>query len=131
MKYGRYKIESSKPFEIGTMDVKLKRNPYSCFDGYSVVSLLKRSETSGAENDSKSYYMRVVYSDEAKAYEVCSSPEELNVSMYVELDVVQNSDIDKFLKANKGKTIKVEFKANNSGGIIDKVKPISVYRDID
>jgi hypothetical protein len=64
VKYSKYEeiaaSESGDPDHAFDVKVVLKKDPYSCFDGYNVVSLEKTETTESLEADNKTHY---VYGD--------------------------------------------------------------------
>lgn len=113
----------------------LKENPYSCFDGYSIVSIVIEDKTPDISPDYKVHTIRVLcmgddYSDGKADVEVTGSNDDLLYNHFITLNLSDNRELLNFVKQNEDEKLVVEYVLDSSQGMyISEIVPkkITVY----
>ena len=114
--------------------VELVKNPYSCFDGYSVVTISSRAVTSSLEPDSGTHiFYGTDMMDENSGvftFEFLYSEDELGSKHFVYVDMTQLPELADFVRQNAGKDFRVEFIWNEGNSeAIERVVPVNIILD--
>ena len=120
--------DSMQKYEL---TVNLIRNPYSCFDGYSVVSVSSRNVTPNIEQDD---FVHVFYgtdmmveNDGVFAFEFMHSEDTLPYGHFVYVDMTKLPELADFVRQNAGSDFKVMFMlGGEEADTIERVVPIDV-----
>lgn len=115
--------------------VELVKNPYSCFDGYSVVSISSKViMTSCAMQEGSTY---VFYGTDMMEedqgifpFEFSSSEDDLLYGHFVYVDMTQAPELAEFVKENAGGDFKITFIWNGEEmERIERVMPVDITLD--
>lgn len=114
--------------------VELVKNPYSCFDGYSVVTISSRAVTSSLEPDNGTHiFYGTDMMDENSGvftFEFLHSEDELGYKHFVYVDMTQLPELADFVRQNEGKDFRVEFIWNEGNSeAIERVVPVNIILD--
>lgn len=114
--------------------VELVKNPYSCFDGYSVVTISSRAVTSSLEPDSGTHiFYGTDMMDENSGvftFEFLYSEDELGYKHFVYVDMTQLPELADFVRQNAGKDFRVEFIWNEGNSeALERVVPVNIILD--
>lgn len=114
--------------------VELVKNPYSCFDGYSVVTISSRAVTSSLEPDNGTHiFYGTDMMDENSGvftFEFLHSEDELGYKHFVYVDMTQLPELADFVRQNAGKDFRVEFIWNEGNSeAIERVVPVNIILD--
>ena len=125
--YGRFGAKSNmeKPFKTGEYDIWLKKNPYSCYDGYSVLSIKRKNEKYTAIIG-QVYKAYCSYDMDFGYFVVYEFPDELQGSHFSRANFDDNPELKKFAEEHKDTTLEIEFKLEKHEKWVSEVKPISV-----
>ena len=126
-KYNYYSAHSNltKPFKTGEYDIVLQKNPYSCYDGYS-IKRIKRVNEKYTAHLGEVYTIKVYYDEENEAFRIVELPDEIQGKEYVALDLTTDSNIKKYIEEHKGDVFEIEFKLDKHEEAISELKPVSV-----
>lgn len=112
------------------LTVNLVRNPNSCFDGYSVVSLSSRDITSNSGQEGGTY---VFYGTDMMeedngvfAFEFLYSEDNLGYGHFVYADMTELPELAELVRQNAGSDFKVTFLLSGEEAVISHVVPIDV-----
>lgn len=112
------------------VSVELTKNPYSCFDGYSIQKLSSKDVTPQIECDGKehSFFGTAEIDDGDTIYFLYDSNEDdISYGMYVVADLSENEDLANYVRANPGKTFKISYILENiTGTVVENVIPTSI-----
>ena len=115
--------------------VELVKNPHSCFDGYSVVSISSKViMTSCAMQEGSTY---VFYGTDMMAedqgvfpFEFSCSEDDLLYGHFVYVDMTQAPELAEFVKENAGGDFKITFIWNGEEmERIERVMPVDITLD--
>lgn len=120
--------DSMQKYEL---TVNLIRNPYSCFDGYSVVSVSSRNVTPDIEQDDLVHVFygtdMMVENDGVFAFEFMHSEDTLPYGHFVYVDMTKLPELADFVRQNAGSDFKVMFMlGGEEADTIEHVVPIDV-----
>ncbi len=111
----------------------LKENPYSCFDGYSIVSIVIEDKTPDISPDYKVHTIRVLcmdddYSDGKADVEVTGSNDDLLYNHFITLNLSDNKELLNYVKQNEHESLVVEYMLDTSHGMyIDEIVPQKIW----
>lgn len=113
---------------------ELVKNPYSCFDGYSVVTVSSKAVTPGQEPDSGTHiFSGTDMMDENNGvftFEFLYSEDELGYKHFVYVDMAQRPELADFVRQNAGKNFRVTFIWNEGNSeAVEKVVPVDISLD--
>ena len=114
-----------KPYKKGEYDIWLKKNPYSCYDGYSVLSIKRKNEKYTAIIG-QVYKAYCSYDMDFGYFVVYEFPDELQGSHFSRANFDDNPELKKFAEEHKDTTLEIEFKLEKHEKWVSEVKPISV-----
>lgn len=111
--------------------VDLVQNPYSCFDGYSVVSVSSKVIPSrvGQEGGTYVFYGTDMMEENngVFAFEFLYAEEDLNYGHFVYVDMTESSEAADYVRQNAGSDFKVTFILNGEEGAwIENVVPVGI-----
>lgn len=130
-------------FEVGTdgtdavqeceLTVNLVKNPHSCFDGYSVVSISSKDITSSCKQEGGTY---VFYGTDMMEedngvfpFEFLYSEDDLHYGHFVYVDMTELPELAEFVRQNAGSDFKVTFVLNQEdASTVENVVPIDIVR---
>jgi len=103
--------------------VTLIKNPYSCFDGYSIESIATEEDAAPVEQDGEEhvFYGTDMMEEENGVFplEFISSEDDLNYAHFVYVDLTELPDLADFVRQNAGANFKVTYELSG-----DEVNPI-------
>lgn len=122
---------STQEYEL---TINLVKNPYSCFDGYSVVSVSSRNVTPNIEQDD---CVHVFYgtdmmeeNDGVFPFEFMYSEDGLPYGHFVYVDMTELPELADFVRQNAGSDFKVMFMlSGKEADTVEHVVPIDVILD--
>lgn len=128
LSYKNFGKDSVQKYEL---TVNLIKNPYSCFDGYSVVSVSSRNVTPNIEQDD---FVHVFYgtdmmveNDGVFAFEFMHSEDTLPYGHFVYVDMTKLPELADFVRQNAGSDFKVMFMlGGEETDTIERVVPVDV-----
>lgn len=114
--------------------VELVKNPYSCFDGYSVVTVSSKAVISSPEPDNSTHvFYGTDMMDENSGvftFEFLYSEDDLVYQHFVYVDMTQLPETADFVRQNAGEDFRVTFIWNNGNSeVIEKVVPVDILLD--
>nr|MCR5704852.1 hypothetical protein [Eubacterium sp.] len=93
--------------------VELVKNPQSCFDGYSVVSLSSQTKNAEEAPDHKEHVFcggdMMEEDNGVFPFEFLDAEDELEYQHFVYIDLTELPEMAEFVRENKGKNFKVVF----------------------
>ena len=117
--------EGNKPYKKGEYRICLEKNPYSCFDGYSIRKIKRQNVKYTAQLD-KIYKVKCSYDEDINKYTVYYSPDEIEVVKNAVVDFGIDKKLDDYVRKYKGARFEVGFKLKKHEDHIKEIKPISV-----
>ena len=119
-------VDGTEAVEKRVITVNLIKNPYSCFDGYSIESISSEKEASQVEQDDEEH---VFYGTDMMEkengefpFEFLSSEDDLNYSHFVYVDLKESPELADFVRQNAGGNFKVTFVLH--GGESDPIERV-------
>ena len=111
--------------------VELIKNPYSCFDGYSVVSVSSEIEKSALEPDGSTHvFYGTDMMDEHSGifqFEFTGAEDSLAYKHFVSVDMTELPELADLVRQNAGKDFKITFIWNEEiVDAIEKVEPVDI-----
>lgn len=111
--------------------VELVKNPHSCFDGYSVVSVSSEAVTSDSEPDGAEHiFYGTDMMDENNGvfpFEFLYSEDDLGYKHFVYVDMTELPELAEFVRQNAGKDFKVTFIwSEGNADAIENVVPVDI-----
>lgn len=115
---------------------ELIRNPYSCFDGYSVLSVSAEPIVPDSEPDNHSHtFYGTDMMDENNGvflFEFTGAEDDLKYRHFVSVDLTQLPEQAAFVRENVGKDFKITFIwSEGNGEDIEHIVPIEILLDAD
>ena len=125
--------EAMHDYEI---TAELIRNPYSCFDGYSVVSVSSKPVVSESEPDNSVHtFYGTDMMDENNGefvFELTGAEDDLKYKHFVYADLTQLPEQADFVRENAGKNFKITFIwTDGNSEDIERVVPIEILLDTE
>lgn len=114
--------------------VELVENPYSCFDGYSVVAVSSKTVTSSTEPDSSTHiFYGTDMMDENSGvfpFEFLYSEDDLGYKHFVYVDMTELPELADYVRQNAGKDFRVTFIWDEGNAdAIENVIPVDISLD--
>lgn len=111
--------------------VELIENPYSCFDGYSVVSVLSKTVTSSLKPDNSIHiFYGTDMMDENSGvfpFEFLFSEDDLGYKHFVYVDMTELPELAEYVRQNAGKDFRVTFIwSEGNADAIENVVPVDI-----
>ena len=111
--------------------VELIKNPYSCFDGYSVLTVSSEIENSDFEPDSSTHiFYGTDMMDENSGiflFEFIGAEDSLEYKHFVYVDMTELPELADLVRQNAGKDFKITFIWNEGiGDAIENVEPVDI-----
>ena len=103
------------------INAKLKKNPYSCFDGYSIIFLTTQNMATPVTEPKLCEFVGGCYLDSINeetrvcTFEVFGADEELPMAHFVEIDLSDSEEMYNYVCENAGKDMRIQFEY--SGGV--------------
>lgn len=113
------------------LNVELVKNPYSCFDGYSIKSLTAENITPFIEEDGleHTFYGSDTYFEEEAVFalEFAYAEDDLNYGQFVYIDLSGNEELADYVRENAGSDFKVTYRLDDSNlSLIEEVVPMKI-----
>lgn len=114
--------------------VELVKNPYSCFDGYSVVTVSSREVASSLEPDNSAHVFGGIDMMEENEgvfpFEFLYSEDDLGYEHFVYVDMTELPELADFVRKNAGKHFRVTFIwEEGNADAIGRVVPVDIILD--
>lgn len=122
----------------GTNNVKEKKvtvylikNPYSCFDGYSIKQLVSEDVTENIKGDGEehTFYASDTGAEEENVFalEFLYSEDNLQYGHFVYVDLSENKKLAEYIRNNSGSDFKVTYILNDTqDDVIERVTPTEI-----
>ena len=122
----------------GTNNVKEKkvtvyliRNPYSCFDGYSIKQLVSEDVTENIKGDGEehTFYASDTGAEEENVFalEFLYAEDDLQYGHFVYVDLSENKKLAEYIRNNSGSDFKVTYILNDTqDDVIERVTPTEI-----
>ncbi len=117
------------------LTVNLVKNPYSCFDGYSIVSISTKVMPSGfvKEGGVYAFYGTDMMEEKNGVFPfefLYSEDDTLHYQHFVYVDMTKSSELTDYVRQNAGSDFKVTFILNKGDNdTIENVVPIDIILD--
>lgn len=113
------------------LNFELIKNPYSCFDGYSIKSLTAENITPFIEADGleHTFYGSDTYFEEEGVFalEFAYADDDLNYGQFVYIDLSGNEELVNYVRENAGSDFKVTYRLDDSNSsLIEEVVPVKI-----
>lgn len=110
---------------------ELIKNPYSCFDGYSVIAVSSEIENSNLEPDSSTHiFYGTDMMDENSGiflFEFIGAEDSLEYKHFVYVDMTELPELADLVRQNAGKDFKITFIWNEGiADAIENVEPVNI-----
>ena len=125
--------ESVHEYEI---TAELIPNPYSCFDGYSVVSVSSKSVVSDSEPDNSAHTFygtdMMEENNGVFVFELTGAEDDLQYRHFIYADLTQSPEQADFVRENAGKNFKITFIwTEGNGEDIEHIVPTEIVLDTE
>lgn len=122
----------------GTNNVKEKKvtvylikNPYSCFDGYSIKQLVSEDVTENIKGDGEEHTFYAsdtgVEEDNVFALEFLYAEDNLQYGHFVYVDLSENKKLAEYIRNNSGSDFKVTYILNDTqDDVIERITPTEI-----
>lgn len=123
--------EGMASLEMRKITVELVQNPYSCFDGYSIVSLSSETIRSNpkVDNDLHIFWGTDMLEEENGVFpfEFLRSEDGLAYKHFVYVDMTQEPEMAELVRQNQGKDFKITFIwSDTNSDVIENVVPVDM-----
>ena len=113
------------------LTVYLIKNPYSCFDGYSIRKLISEDVTENIKADGKEHVFYAadagVEEDNVFALEFLYAEDNLQYGHFVYVDLSENKKLAEYIRNNSGSDFKVTYILNDTqDDVIERVTPTEI-----